>query len=67
MMSNTEHDLLIALRKATWALTTNAEGWHKRAVVAQAQRMLRQHDPEWTCPVCDGGPGNNCACSCPES
>ncbi len=19
-----------------------------------------------TCPVCDGGPGNNCACSCPK-
>lgn len=23
-------------------------------------------DPNWTCPICDGGPGNNGTCNCPS-
>lgn len=24
-------------------------------------------DPDWICPVCDGGPGNSSVCGCPQS
>lgn len=24
-----------------------------------------RNSPDWTCPICDGGPGNFCACTCP--
>jgi hypothetical protein len=26
-----------------------------------------RREPDWVCAICDGGPGNSCACTCPTS
>jgi len=30
------------------------------------QRIRTGYNMDWVCPVCDGGPGNYCSCSCPK-
>jgi len=30
-------------------------------------RMKVGPNMNWVCPICDGGPGNYCNCSCPKS
>lgn len=54
MMTNLEHDLIVALRKTVWVLENETAPWAKQATVNQARRLLERHDPEYTCPVCDG-------------
>lgn len=34
------------------------------SIAAEILHSIDRHHPDYICPVCDGGPGNNCACTC---
>ncbi len=67
MMTNIEHDLIVALRNLhTAAMLAATESAQMRVARQNANQLLKKHDPDYTCPICDGGPGNHCACRCPQ-